>query len=49
VLVEKAAEGSNGVGRIKGLEALIKENMKENNVKPSWMINKFSLHVDMNP
>ncbi len=39
VLVEKAAEGSSGMGKIKGLESLIKESMKENNVKPSKMVN----------
>ena len=49
VLVEKAAEGSSGLGRIRGLESMIKENMKENNMKPEWMINKLSLHIDVSP
>lgn len=49
VLVERAAEGSGGLGRVRGLESAIKESLKEHGVKPEWMVGKFSLHVDVNP
>jgi hypothetical protein len=49
VLVERAAEGSGGLGRVRGLESAIKESMREHGIRPEWMLGKFSLHVDVNP
>lgn len=48
VLVEKIAKDSSGIGKLRNLQNQIKDIMIENNIKPSYLLDRFSFSIDSN-